>query len=110
MREVHLANRLRQRARADELGEPAALVLMARERETGDDHLLTPVSSMRRPTSARSRQCLPPSCHQPSTFRTWSRPCWAYARFTSVISSSPGLEGSSPAMISTTPGGYQTQP
>ena len=31
------------------------------------DHLFTPVCSIRRPTSARSCQCLPPSCHQPST-------------------------------------------
>ena len=56
------------------LGAPAALVLMARQREPHDDHLLAPVCSIRRPTSARSAQCLPPSCHQPSTRRTSSSP------------------------------------
>ena len=38
------------------------------------DHLFTPVCSTSRPTSARSPQCLPPSCHQPSTRQTLSSP------------------------------------
>src|SRR4051812_25628275 len=105
-REIRLADRLRQRAHTCELGEPAALVLVLPEGEALDDQtLLTPVSSTRRPTSARSAQCLPPSCHHPSTRRTSSRPRRAYSRFTSVISSSPRLDGRRPSMISNTSDG-----
>src|SRR5581483_7845924 len=104
-REVHLLDRLRQPGLARELREPAAAVLVALERETVDVHLLTPVSSTRRPTSARSAQCLPPSCHQPSTRSTARRPCRAYSRLTSVISSSPRADGSSRSMMSNTSGG-----
>ena len=90
-REIRLPDRRRQSAAAGELAEPAALVLVPAEREELDDHLLAPVCSISRPTSARSAQCLPPSCHQPSTRRTRSSPRAAYSRLTSVISSSPRL-------------------
>src|SRR5205823_6251407 len=103
---VRLADRLRQLARAGELGKPAAAVLVPADREPLDDQtLFTPVSSTRRPTSARSAQCLPPSCHQPSTRRTSSRPCRAYSRLTSVISSSLRLDRSSASVMSETAGG-----
>src|SRR5262249_13208523 len=82
--EVGLPDRLRQLARADELHEPAAAVVAAVEREALDDHLFTPVSSISRPTFARSAQCLPPSCHQPSTRSTASSPRRANSRLTSV--------------------------
>src|SRR4051812_2868433 len=42
-REIRLHDRFRQRTRADELGEPAPVVLVLRQRETCDDHLLTPL-------------------------------------------------------------------
>src|SRR5262249_41010285 len=73
-REVQLADRLRELRRTRELAEPPALVLVSLQLEPGDDHLLAPVSSIRRPTWARSPQCLPPSCHHPSTRRTSSSP------------------------------------
>ena len=72
-REVRLPDRLRQLARAHQLHEEAALVVEPAQRDARD-YLLAPVSSIRRPTSARSPQCLPPSCHQPSTRSTSSSP------------------------------------
>src|SRR3954453_11126741 len=108
LREVRLPDRLRQVARARELREPAALVLVPRERKTlnaFDHYVFAPVSSIRRPMSARSAQCLPPSCHQPSTRRTARSPRCAYTRLTSVISSSPRFDGARPSMMSKTSGG-----
>jgi glucose-1-phosphate thymidylyltransferase len=52
-----------------------------------------------------TRYSEPPSCHQPSTRFTWSSPRRANSRFTSVISSSPRLEGSSASMRSKTSAG-----
>src|SRR3954470_23804529 len=122
--EVRLLHGTRQLRAAHQLHEPAPLVLEAPERDHLDalDHLFTPVSSISRPTSAKSCQCLPPSCHQPSTRCTCSSPrraeprvtvarstCSARrranSRLTSVISSSPRLEGSSESTISKTSGG-----
>src|SRR4029077_10311787 len=92
--EVRLMHRLRQGARPGELGEPAPLVPVTGELEPLNDHLFTPVCSISRPTSARSPQCFPPSCHQPSTRQTPSSPRFAYSRLTSVISSSARPGGS----------------
>ena len=77
--EIRLAHGLRQRARPHQLHEEPALVVETAQRNARDQrhHLLAPVSSIRRPTSARSPQCLPPSCHQPSTRRTSRSPRWA---------------------------------
>src|SRR5262249_42743851 len=107
--EVRLADRFRQLRGAGELAEPPALVVVAAKLDPGD-HLSTPVSSISRPTAARSCQCLPPSCHQPSTRRTLSSPRRANSRFTSVISSSPRLDRSSESTISNTAGGKQYRP
>src|SRR5207244_3888175 len=50
-REIRLPDRLREPADACKLRKPAALVLVPRQRKAFDDHLFTPVSSTRRPTS-----------------------------------------------------------
>ena len=49
-----------------------------------------------------SASCVPASRHQPLTRAERSRPCSAYQRLTSVISSSPREDGASPRMISKT--------
>src|SRR5207302_711402 len=93
--EVGLCRALRQQGIASQLHHPPALVLEASKRNQPDalDHLFTPVSSIRRPISAKWCQCLPASSHQPSSLRTSSRPSCAYERLMSVISSSPRLDG-----------------
>ena len=76
-RDVRLRHPLRERAVATKLAEPAALVLDDGERDpldAWDAHPLAPVSSTRRPISARCCQCLPASSHQPSTRTTSSLP------------------------------------
>jgi len=78
------------------------------EPKANDDHLLTPVSR----SSARLREIAPvlaASCHQPSTRCTARLPRRAYSRLTSVISSSPRLDGTSPPMISNTSGGSEVE-
>ncbi len=67
-RDVRLHRRARQQALAPKLAEPAPPVLIPTQRDPLDPldtHLLTPVSSIRRPISARCCQCLPASSHQP---------------------------------------------
>src|SRR5262249_33076332 len=110
--DVRLHRRPGQQALAAKLAEPAPLVLEQAQRDPHDSlhtdadaHLFTPVSSIVRPVSARCCRCWPAPSHQPRTGTTETAPRCAYARLTSVISSSPRLERSRLAITPKTSGG-----
>src|SRR5262245_24115896 len=106
--DIRLHGRLRKQAVAPDLDEPAALVREDPQRKEKDprDHacLFAPVSSMSVPMRP-SASCVPASRHHPLIRAVRSRPCSAYQRLTSVISSSPREDGARPRMISKTSGG-----